>query len=822
MSLYQYDLDFVEWLLKRAMRKIQILEHCGNESAWIVDLLHTPLSNDLKKAKYCTVALCENWQLVKKLEMEDDDNTNVLDHPHQESKDEAVNELRSKLQTVQLIEYTQPKSMIQIWAQTLAHCMTLQTLETTFEKHPDLLGIIFEDLLNEIDSVAEDGSQSMLRAHVWIIALMRVLKHAKFLTHSLSGIKKDWWIKDNHVDNWLMVLCQANMYQTLSVVWRHNPELFVNRWCNMVDMYDVYGGPIGRACLGSLRTAKATRASETVRTINAILHDCMAKPEMRAKLAIDAQYLQRQWSGVALMCVTRTLEDPNVIESVVIRILEWCERPLMNVLDSNGYTALAYVVKHGGTPATATRLVQNGASLLIEVDEEEFKQGQQLLASELQAKNGLKTAYTLRLQSYYNERALLRRLIKEPKCSTTTIAKRLKTYNAAWAVKQDELLTLMKDKLGRDPTPKPADLLATSPYLRIHVTNLGVTPRPDDCVYVLTCDEQQELEPGDISKPRMIKSVHERQRARLMTGMELQGAYSGRIYDQYELEPHEAWLVRQPQVTTIVPGMLTNVQVIMQNPNPFMSDPPSTVLITLVGTGNHLDPFLPDFTPITLVFHTRNYCNYSGIGTPSVDEIHEEAAGITKHLGYEAYMLGNEAGFFRAEKAASGAAAMPFKLAVGIPQDTMNDKTTASSETQSIEMGRFVQVIHWVQDPTPRHVAIARMNIASCVAPVDLEIKNKNDDQPKQEADAEVPEKPNEQKNIGAALNFSTIIFDITIISRLASDIMECQLTMQEDHRLEQIVALEDQMSQCESSSSSSSLSEESMVMKNTSGNNID
>lgn len=797
------------------------------ESTWVVDDVSSYEKQRLQNGEHYLTRLCANFERYRHAffdpaswaqDESDDVSIDIVQTPEEAQMSTDLELLRRDM----LLD---PVYVIQAAAYALSFKFSLRIVMQTLEHYPSVLDAIFTRLLRNTSSPLPFGGMDALCMHVWVASLSRVLASAKFMTCPLIPAQGERSSCAEMMPTWFLALCANNMHQTLRLLWRIDSVSIAELVSRVADTEDLHGGPIACACSGNLTNTGEEQARESVRAISDILDGCMRLPLMKAASELSLQYLQSQWGGVALLYLARTETNLARLERIITRVLEWCNQPLMNLVDHKGYTALAYIIERGGPTELCVELVRQGASLLIEVGEKELKAQEESQRSwskcgagpldnvqfvevdpikEKQSggMNNMRMDEILQ-RRYRNERVLMRRIIAKPKTDSHLRSRQLAAYRAAWNVKQQELAKLVGDIVRQDIQHQEADLYSTDgPYLRVYLTNLGVTPRSNKRIFYADGEDAS----GSLIPPH----IYERQQARIITGAELHGRYSGEIYDQYEMEATEGWLVRQPQTTTVFPGMMYNIQVVLQNPNPMSSTCPSTVMITLKGTGDPLDMHLPNFSPTTVVFHTQNYLSFCGICSPSMDSICDESGKIVNGMGYEMYNLSGSAGFFRAERVGSGAAAMPFRSTIGLMSKNLDgdDKKNAdenpedASGTQSVDMSKFVQVIHWARDPMPSHLVLGRMNVVSLLAPVNFEIDGAVPPTAKKQNDvvssdatappADVDGTESAQEPMSTALKFTSLVFDITIISRAASDILECQLALQEDKRLEEVLRQEE------------------------------
>lgn len=659
-----------------------------------------------------------------------------------------------------------------------------QALCEALVQQPEALCNLFRPLIEDLPNMPKHGTRSALMAHMWVILLVRKLGTARFLAADIgfnTGSVADEYLL--RLDNWLSLLCHAGMHQTLEQLYRLDRETLQRTWCTTV-LSDLHGGPVGRACSSALGTVDNERSRLTYDVVHRAIVDC--PPELRAEglRSVDTRVILAQNGGMALVQLAATLENPMTTERVLRRIMDWCPDVLMNVVDRDGYTALARVVERGGRPSLATTLVSKGASLLVTVPNESAVLSAQNTPADAPAE--LKE---LLKRERDREYLLMAWLVKDHKCKHAVRTRRIAAYRAAWNERQRQLKARLSSIVRENLEHEPLKPDVTRPQLRVHATFLAVTPREADCTYsIVSAGENGQQEESSV--PQLTREQHERQRQRIVLNAELKGRYSGRVYDQYEMEPHENhWVMCPPQIQPVVPGMMLKLQITMQNGAAIDCAVPSTVMITLVGSGDMLDPYLPGFSPVTVVFHTKNYLTYCGLDDSLQDEVDQEAQRIAGGLGHEMYRLGKSASMFCPERAAAGAAAMPFHMLGAEASERLSNEASKSiiaeqndSSLRSIDPRNFIETIHWEKEPEPAHLVVAHMNVATCVAPIQV-----MDDKTlsSQSNGGEQPAEP--QQPVNMALKFQTLIFDFIIISRNASDIMLKQHQLQEDYRLEEL-----------------------------------
>jgi hypothetical protein len=722
------------------------------------------------------------------------------------------------------MEKKKPKQLIQIVAYQLRNQLSSEVLLEILCANPSILNVLFKPLLENIQTIPVDGDDALVTAHVWLIALIRATNSIKFLTSSFAAATEKKQDPEDmlYADNWLLLMCEIGMYRTLKFALSHDKDgVLLKQWGKMLDISDKFGGPLGRACCGSINVPMDTRAALTAKFVKRVFTKCMEQEEFEKQRNLSTKWLHFQYSGVALVTLAREIDNSMVALRVLTRLLEWCPDILVDIMDHEGYTALAHIVRKGGSPLLAEKLVKAGASLLVTIMED-VQQKETPSKSFSSSSNDSKVPSggnksidksdgasdcpkatreekqkQLQMTLYKEERVLLRRLIMDPKCKVELRTRRLAVYRRAWNVKQQELTDMLRDIVRHNLKHEPLDMSINSPQLRVFVTNLAVTPRESDCTYALSSGSSS----SSIARQNTLDipmEEHRRQLAKVVKGAELIGLHAGRIYNQYELEPNEGWLSRAPTITSIIPGMMLQVQIVMQNGNSIDCVTPSTVLVTLFGSGDPLDPYLPNFSTTTLVFHTQNYLSYCGLSDPVYDEVHEEGHNTHAGLGHEMYKLSNHASHFYPEQVASGAAAMPFHLTMGALQFEEKKKSPGFAPPdmkKRVDPSQFVEILHWEQDPAPQHLVIGRMNIASAVAPFNIELEEEGDSQEEESATSlsksatsdAASSADRKKKTIKSALKFQTLIFTITIISRRASDIMLKEQQLQEDFRLEEV-----------------------------------
>lgn len=687
------------------------------------------------------------------------------------------------------------KEVIQLMVMQQCDQTSAEAILGALTQNPRLLYPLFKPIAEMIENIPKHGTLHMLDVHVWLVALVRATGSASFLAAPIprqvdSTAPEDEYM--NELNNWLALMCHAGMHQTLEFLYHADRATLQNAWYTTV-LGDPYGGPIGRACCAALTNPDSVRAKLTFDIVQRTIVGCAPEDRPASLRTVDSAIVLAQNGGMAMVMLAKHLDSSTTVERVLNRIIEWCPNVIMNVIDEEGFTALARVVERGGRPGIAAKLVARGASLLVTLPK-----GHPLVEAQKASSKAPKNIDELRHQQYEREPMLLPRLTLDPECKPGARTRRIAAYRAAQNERQVQLKTEVSRVVKEDLKHKPLEVgNIDAPQMRVHVMKLAVTPREADCTYamvpVATSDgaAQQASAVGSDTgaTPRLTREQHQHQMARIVSGAELRGLYTGRIYDQYQMEPEEdQWIVCAPHINPVVPGMMMTMQLVMQNGAAINCATPSTVMVTIVGTGDPLDPYLPRFSPVTVVFHTANYLTYCGLDDPIQEEVDTEAQKITGQLGHEMYKLGHTASKFHPERAASGAASMPFSLLGKEATDAMRLEVSAKSATESTDPKRqninprqFVEVIHWEKDPEPAHLVIAQMNVATAVAPVQVQA----DDVPSLESNG--GEVSGSTQNMNMALKFQTLIFSFTILSRSASDIIQQQQVLQEDARLDEL-----------------------------------